>query len=400
MAENDTPQNERTEQPTPKRLEDARRRGQIPRSRELSMTLVMLTGAGCFLALRPFLGTRLEELLAFGLALERAEVLDPRVLPEFLGVGLGLALGLMSPLWIALVVAALIGVLSFGGWAFSIEALKPNLEKLNPITGLKRVFGWNGFSELGKAMGKFVLVGAVAAVLLWSLAEEILSLGRLTVDAGLRKAAWLVALSFAGLSSVLILITLVDVPFQAWQYKRKLRMTKQEVKDEQKETEGKPELRARIRAAQQEIAGRRMMEEVPKADVIATNPTHFAVALRYDAADMKAPKVVAKGADLIALNIRRVADAHGVPLFEHPPLAQALYYTTSRGEEIPPRLYVAVAQVLTYVYQLKDGGLSGGAPRRRAAPGSPPRPEIEIDPDLIEDPRRRMSSVAQRRAER
>ena len=371
-------------------MEDARQRGQVPRSRELSMTLVMLTGAGCFLAMRPFLATRLEELLAIGLVLDRSEVLDPVVLPALLGAALGLAMTLMSPLWIALVVAALIGVLSFGGWVFSIEALKPNLEKLNPVTGMKRVFGWNGLSELAKAMGKFVLVGVAAAVLLWVLAGEFMSLGRLAIDAGLRKAAWLVALSFAGLSSVLILIAAVDVPFQAWQFKRRLRMTKQEVKDEQKETEGKPELRARIRAAQQEIASRRMMEEVPSADVVATNPTHYAVALRYDAENMKAPRVVAKGVDLVALNIRRVADAHDVPLFEHPPLAQALFHTTSLGEEVPPRLYVAVAQVLTYVYQLKELKVPGVRTTRPGAsrPGVLPKPEIEIDPDLLEDPRR------------
>lgn len=363
------------------------------------MTLVMLTGAGCFLTLRPFLATRLEELLSLGLVLESHEVRDALALPGFLGDALGLAIGLMAPLWFALVVAALVGVLGFGGWVFSVEAMKPNLEKLNPVTGMKRVFGWSGLSELGKAMAKFVLVGAVAAVLLWGLAAEFQSLGRLGVDAGLAKAAWLAALSFAGLSAVLVLIAGVDVPFQAWQYKRRLRMTKQEVKDEQKETEGKPELRARIRAAQQEIATRRMMEEVPTADVVATNPTHYAVALRYDANDMKAPKVVAKGADLVALNIRRIADAHDVPLFEHPPLAQALYHTTSLGEEIPPRLYVAVAQVLTYVYQLKGKGLGAGPTQRAGAASGGARreplvrPEIEIDPDLTVDPReaRRMA---------
>lgn len=390
MAENETPQSERTEQPTPKRLEDARQRGQIPRSRELSMTCVMLAGAGCFLAMRPFLGGKLQELLALGLVLERREAMDAQALPELFSVAVRLGVTLMAPLWIVLAVAALAGVLGFGGWVFSVEAMKPNLEKLNPVTGLKRVFGWNGLSELGKAMGKFVLVGVVAAVLLWALAAELLSLGRLSVDAGLSKAAWLVALSFAVLSSVLILVAAVDVPFQAWQFKRRLRMTKQEVKDEQKETEGRPELRARIRAAQQEIANRRMMEEVPKADVVATNPTHYAVALRYDANNMRAPQVVAKGADLIALNIRRIAAAHDVPLFEHPPLAQALFHTTSLGEEIPPRLYVAVAQVLTYVYQLQGKGLrsSGAAAGRgRGQPEPMARPELEIDPDLVIDPR-------------
>lgn len=388
MAENDTPQSERTEQPTPKRFEDARERGQVPRSRELSMTCVMLAGAGCFLVMRPFLAGKLEALLSLGLVLERPQVMDPAGLPATMADAVWLALTLMAPLWAVLAAAALVGVLAFGGWVFSAQALKPNLEKLNPVTGLKRVFGWNGLSELAKAMGKFLLVGAAAAFLLWGLAEEFSGLGRLSVDAGLARAAWLVALSFAGLSSALILIAAADVPLQDWQYKRRLRMTRQEVKDEQKETEGRPELKARIRAAQQEVASRRMMEEVPRADVVATNPSHYAVALRYDASAMKAPRVVAKGTDLLALHIRRVADANGVPLFEHPPLAQALYHTTAIGEEIPPRLYVAVAQVLTYIYQLRDQSAPASAHRPGSAgPGPGLKPEIEVDPELTSNPR-------------
>jgi flagellar biosynthetic protein FlhB len=378
VAENETQQHERTEQPTPKRLEDARRRGQIPRSRELSMTLVMLAGAGSFLMMRPFLADRLGELLASGLVLERSEIIDAQLLPAMLRAGFSRGIELLVPLWAILVIAAIVGVLSFGGWSFSVEALQPRLEKLNPLRGLRRVFGWSGLSELAKALGKFVLVALVGAFLLWGLAGEFLGLGRFAVKAGLAKAAWLVSLSFAGLSCALILIAVADVPFQAWQYKRRLRMTKQEVKDEQRETEGKPELRSRIRAAQQEIANRRMLEEVPKADVVATNPTHYAVALRYDADAMRAPRVVAKGADLVALNIRRIAEAHGVALFEHPPLAQALFHTTSLGEEIPPRLYVAVAQVLTYVYQLKRRGSAAG--------GRAEKPAIQIDAELLAEP--------------
>ncbi len=377
MAENETPQSERTEQPTPKRLEDARRKGQVPRSRELSMTLVMLTAACSFMVMRPYLADKLTEIMEFGLALERGVVLDARVLPGMLAAGVAKGIEMLMPLWAILFAAALIGVLSFGGWTFSLEAAKPNLSKLNPLSGLKRVFGWNGLSELAKAMTKFVLVGVVASVFLWGLSRDFLGLGRLTIDAGLAKSAWLVMVSFAGLSSVLILIAAVDVPFQAWQHKRRLRMTKQELKEEHKETEGKPEIRSKIRAAQQEIANRRMLEEVPTADVIAVNPTHFAVALKYDADAMKAPIVVAKGADLVALNIRRIGEAHDVPIFEHPPLTQALFYTTSLNEAIPQRLYVAVAQVLTYIYQLRRPGVGG----QRAT-----KPNIEVDPELFESP--------------
>ena len=376
MADNDTQQSERTEQPTPKRLEDARRKGQVPRSRELSMTLVMLAGACSFIVMRPFLAEKLTGIMELGLSLEREVVLDARILPSMLGAAIARGIEMLVPLWVILFVAALIGVLSFGGWTFSFEAAKPNLSKLNPLTGLKRVFGWNGLSELAKAMSKFVLVGVVASVLLWGMSRDFLGLGVLTIDAGLAKSAWLLMVSFAGLSSVLILIAAVDVPFQAWQYKRRLRMTKQELKEEHKETEGKPELRSKIRAAQQEIANRRMLEEIPHADVIAVNPTHYAVALKYDSETMKAPIVVAKGADLVALNIRRIGEAHDVPIFEHPPLTQALFFTTSLGEAIPQRLYVAVAQVLTYIYQLKRPGVDRH---------STVKPSIEVDPELYEE---------------
>lgn len=375
MAENDTQQSERTEQPTPKRLEDARKKGQVPRSRELSMTLVMLTAACFFMVMRPYLAEKLTEIMEQGLTLERGVMLDARVLPSMLGTGIVRGIEMLIPLWVVLFVAAAVGVVSFGGWTFSLEAAKPKLSKLNPLSGLKRVFGWNGLSELAKAMSKFVLVGVVASVFLWGMSRDFLGLGALTIEAGLAKSAWLVMVSFAGLSSVLILIAAVDVPFQAWQHKRRLRMTKQELKEEHKETEGKPEVRSKIRAAQQEIANRRMLEEVPHADVIAVNPTHFAVALKYDADRMKAPIVVAKGADLVALNIRRIGEAHNVPIFEHPPLTQALFYTTSLGEAIPQRLYVAVAQVLTYIYQLKRPGVD----RHRAV-----KPSIEVDPELYE----------------
>lgn len=341
------------------------------------MTLVMLAGAGSFLMIRPYFAEKLTELLSLGLMLDRGVTSDPNWLPLMLGAGFSKGFELLAPLLVILVVAALVGVLSFGGWAFSLESLTPKLEKLNPLTGLKRVFGWSGLSELAKAMGKFVLVAVIGGVLLSALAGDLLGLGRLAVQTGMAKASWIVAVSFMGLSSALILIAAADVPFQAWQHKRKLRMTKQELKEEHKETEGKPELRSRIRAAQQEIAGRRMLEEVATADVVATNPTHFAVALRYDPDNMRAPKVVAKGADLIALNIRRIAEANGVPLFEHPPLAQALFHTTSLGEEIPPRLYVAVAQVLTYVFQLKRHGR--GASKAE-------KPNVDIDPELLEEP--------------
>jgi len=282
-------------------------------------------------------------------------------------------LRLLAPLFLAVSVGAVAGALSFGGWTFSLEALAPKLDKLDPLAGLKRVFGWSGLTELVKAVAKFVVVALCAGLVLSSMAADFLGLGRLPIQEALPRAAYLCALSFLGFSAVLLVIAACDVPMQWWQYQRRLRMSRQELRDELKETEGKPEVRSRIRSIQQELATRRMMDAVPKADVVATNPTHYAVALRYDARRMRAPRVVAKGADLIALNIRNVARAHGVPLFEHPVLARALYATTDIGKEIPPRLYMAVAQVLTYVYQLRD----------RRSRRTPRRPAIRIDADVV-----------------
>jgi flagellar biosynthetic protein FlhB len=397
MADNEAQQTDRTEQPTSKRLDDARRRGQVPRSRELTMTLVVLAGAGVFLAAQPHFADGMRNLLELGLSVPRATLLDEAMLPQTLVTGIGMGVKLLVPLWIAVLAACFAGSLLFGGWAFSADAVLPKFEKLNPIAGLKRVFGWNGLSELAKALAKFTLVALVAIWLLSGLTEDLLGLSTLTLQAGLNRAARLIAMSFAGLSATLILIAAADVPFQYWQYRRNLRMTKQEQRDEQKETEGRPEVRSRIRALQRAISTRRMMADVPKADVVVMNPTHFAVALRYDAANMKAPRVVAKGADLIALQIRRLAEAHKVPVFEHPQFARALFYNSNIGQEISPRLYVAVAQVLTYIYQITGRTAQGTRPKTRPTNKAVRKPELAIDADLLDPNSRR--GEAQLRAE-
>lgn len=257
-----------------------------------------------------------------------------------------------------LVVAALLGPIALGGWSFSSKAISFNWGKLDPVKGLGRIFAWRGFMELVKTLIKFIVVTTISALLLWQLAGQLLILGDEPLRQGLAHAAQILAWSFLGLSGVLILIALVDVPFQIFQHNRELKMTKQEVKDEMKETEGRPEVKSRIRTIQREMAQRRMMEEVPKADVVIVNPTHFAVALRFDY-NMNAPRVVAKGADLIAARIRKLADQHDVLVFSAPPLARALYFSTELNQEIPAGLYVAVAQVLAYVFQLKRATVEG-----------------------------------------
>jgi flagellar biosynthetic protein FlhB len=393
MAENEAAQHDRTEPPTQKRLDDARRRGQVPRSRELSMTAVVIAGAAVFLVAGPHFAEGFAELVQIGLTPSRAAMLEPERMRDALNMGIAQGLKTLAPLFAVLVAAGVLGSIALGGWAFSFEVLTPKLEKLNPLKGLKRLFGWHGFSELAKALAKCALVGTVGGLVVAGLAADFMELGTLTLAAGLERAARLTMLSFAGFAATLILIAAADVPFQAWQHTRQLRMTKQEQKDEQKESDGRPEVRSRIRALQREIAQRRMMADVPEADVVAMNPTHFAVALKYDAGKMKAPRVVAKGADLVAFNIRRVAEAHGVPIFEHPQFARALYYTSDIGQEISPRLYVAVAQVLTYIYQLKKRP-SATARKPGPRPAAPPsKPELTIDADLAEPRRGRLRSV-------
>jgi flagellar biosynthetic protein FlhB len=240
-----------------------------------------------------------------------------------------------------------------GGWNFSGQALVPDFLRLSPLSGLKRLFGLQGASELGKALLKLVMVGGVCATVIYWLFGDVLALGRMTPRDAIGRGASLVSWAFVWLSASLALVAAVDVPLQLFQFKRSLRMTRQELRDESKELDGRPEVKQRIRQMQQAVARRRMMHKVPKADVVIVNPTHFAVALKYDPQHMRAPLVLAKGADLIAQNIRRIAEEHRVPIFESPKLARALYRSVDLNQEIPAGLYLAVAQVLSYVFRIR-----------------------------------------------
>jgi len=371
MAEHD-PQ-ERTERATPKRKEEARRKGQIARSRELNATAVMLAGSGALLASGPWLAARGAALFRETLGIERDEIFRTAHMSDALGSALGGALLALSPVLAACAAAAVLAPLVVGGWTFSLEALAFKGERLDPIQGFRRMASLRNLLELGKAIAKFGLVAVASVLLLRSLTEEILGLGREPLPAALAHGTHLCGVALIVLSAVLIVIAAIDVPFQLWDHSRRLRMTREELREEVKETEGRPEVRSRIRSLQQQIARRRMMQEVPKADVVVTNPTHYAVALRYDQARMRAPRVVAKGADLMAAQIRNVALAHGVPIYEAPPLARALHANTEIDQEIPAGLYVAVAQLLAYVYALRRAH-ADGAPL-------PDRPVIDVPAD-------------------
>ncbi|SMF93718.1 flagellar biosynthetic protein FlhB [Methylomagnum ishizawai] len=362
---------ERTEEPTAKRLEDSRKQGQIPRSRELNTLAVLMAGVVGMLMFGSGLLHDLREVMLHDIRLSQRDAFDPEAPLAHLAYDLGLMLEMLWPLLALGVLAALLGPLALGGWNFTSENLGVKLDKLNPLPGIARMFSAQAAVEAAKAIIKFLLVGFVTAGLFMHHLDDFVGLGRLDFLPAAGRAMDLVLTCLLWLCASLVLIAAVDVPFQLWSWKRKLRMTLQEIKDEMRDAEGKPEVKSRIRGLQMEMARRRMMEEVPKADVVITNPSHYAVALKYDAAGMAAPKVVAKGVDLIAAQIRNLALGAEVPLVAAPPLARALHASTELDQEIPQALYLAVAQVLAYVYQLRDARRHGGS-------GPEPLGDIEV----------------------
>jgi flagellar biosynthetic protein FlhB len=357
MAQDDA--QEKTEQPTPKRLKEAKEKGQIPRSRELN-TMMMLVIAGIGLILMgDKMGGDLAAMVKRQLTFPREMVFETRYLvPAFYSAMLD-AVQLLAPFLLLMVVVALLAPVMLGGW--TVSSLSFKWEKVDPVKGLKRVFGANGLMEMVKALAKFVIVASVAVLLLYMLWERFVSFGDEPLNQAIAHSASLIGWSFLLVSAATAFIAAVDVPFQIWQHSKQLRMSTQEIKDEMKETDGKPEVKSKIRQIQQQIAQGRMMSDVPKADVVITNPTHFAVALKYDEGSMGAPVVVALGADEIAAQIRRIANETDVPIYAAPPLARALYYSTEIGQEIPAGLYVAAAQILAYIFRLRTVKRRGGA---------------------------------------
>jgi len=333
---------------------------------------VLLAAGGGLYGLGTVVGGRLLAMMRDAFAFSRAEALDEAMPLRALGTAAGDALLSTAPLLGLLLVAALVAPLLIGGWNVSSEALVPKWERLDPVRGFGRLFSVAGLIELGKSLARFAIVGGAGALVLWWQADELLALGTRPLQGAIGESLRLTGLALLALAASLVLIAAVDAPLALWQHRRALRMTRQEVRDELRENEGNPEVRGKIRARQQAVARSRMMQEVPRADVVVTNPTHYAVALRYDERRARAPVVVAKGADLIAARIRGIAEEHGVPVLEAPPLARALHATCELGEEIPARLYASVAQVLAYVYQLRAARAAGRAPP--AAPTVDPPP--------------------------
>ncbi|MBI4741952.1 MAG: flagellar type III secretion system protein FlhB [Betaproteobacteria bacterium] len=366
---------ERTEPASGRRLEQAREQGQVPRSREVGAFLVLVVAAGSFWFMGPWMMQRVASIFRRGLSVDASLTREPQfMLARFADISLD-ALLAFAPLFIALIVAALVSPYFLGSWNFSLKALQPDLTRLDPLKGLSRLVSWSGLAELVKAVAKAGLVGGVAAWVLWSARNDIFAIFGQPVEVGLSSAGHLINFSFLVVVAAMLLIVAVDVPFQLWQYHDKLKMSREEVRQEGKEMEGDPQVKSRIRQLQREAARKRMMGAVPTADVIVTNPTHFAVALAYKSG-MPAPKVVAKGRGDIALKIREIGAEHGVPMLEAPPLARALYRHTDLDQEVPAALYAAVAEVLAYVYQLSNWRQAGGNYPR------PPR-EIVVPAELI-----------------
>ncbi len=360
---------ERTEKATPKRLEEARKKGQVPRSIELSTASVCIAAAVAIYTLGRMAAGQFADFMQDSLSLRPAAIMaEDAIWPALTSAG-SRAIWIMLPILGATFCAALAAPIAIGGWNFSAGALAPQFSRLNPATGLGRVFSTRGLVELGKGLAKVTVVGVIGWILLRGLTPQLLGLSAEPLNNAIGHAVELAGYALLVLTCGLAVIAAVDVPFQMWQHAKDLRMTREEVREEYKESEGSPETRGRIREAQRAISRGRMLQDVPTADVVITNPTHFAVALRYDESKMRAPIVVAKGTELLAAKIREIATENGVPILEAPPLARALYKSVEIGREVPAALYVMVAQVLTYVYQLRAAQARGAAP--------PPPPTIQ-----------------------
>ena len=376
---------ERTEPATPRRIEKAREDGQVARSQELTtFSLLMVAAAGI-----AFIGAnvvdKLLNIMKAGMQLERELAFQPDLmLNRFYELSIE-GLIAIAPLLLPLAVVAFFAPMMLSGWMMSTKALMPRFDRINPVNGFGRIFSVHSLVELVKALAKTAVIGGVATLIIWQKKEEVMALMTVPVDAGISRTGDYLATSFLLIIGAMVLVVAIDVPFQIWQHAKQLRMTKEEIRKEHKEDEGDPYVKAKIRGLQREAARRRMMAEIPKADVIVTNPTHYAVALKYKSDSMRAPTVVAKGVHLLAARIRELGEEHRVPILEAPPLARALYFHTELESEIPEKLYAAVAEVLAYVFQLRRYNEYGGAV---------PNPPVDLQvPDGLDQPKHATESV-------
>ena len=369
---------DKTEDPTEKRKKDSREKGEIARSKELNTLAIMLAGSAGLLIFGGALAQDMMELMRYNFSLSRDVLLNPDSMGAFLLHSGKIALLALQPVLITLLIAALVGPISLGGWLFAAGSLAPKFSRMNPAAGIKRMFSAKALVELLKALAKFFIILIVALLVLKSDIDDLLRIAHEPLELAVIHSLQVVAWSALWMACGLILIAAVDVPVQLWESHQKLLMTKQEVRDEHKDQEGRPEVKQRIRQLQREMSQRRMMAAIPDADVIITNPTHYAVALKYDPEKGGAPMLLAKGSDFLALKIREIGAKHNILLLESPALARSIYHSTELEQEIPAGLYLAVAQVLAYVYQIRQ---------HQAGKGKRPDPlkDLPIPTDLRRD---------------
>ena len=368
---------EKTEAASPKRLEQAREEGDVPRSREVATFTVLMASGCCLWFAGDAIVRRLTAVMVSGLTLDREQILNPDAMMLRIGYDVGSVLLTCLPYALAIMLVALASPVLVGGWLFSSKAFTPNFGKLNPIRGLGNMFSKNALVELLKAIAKTLVVGVVAWMVMQHQKDAVLGLSVESLRAGSAHLISLLITAFLLIVGALGLIAAIDGPYQMWHYANKMKMSLQEVKQESKESDGNPQIKAKIRQMQHEMSRRRMMADVPTADVVVTNPTHYAVALKYGENSRGAPQVVAKGVDEVAAKIRELAGEHKVAILEAPALARALYKHTDIGDEIPEALYGAVAEVLAYVFQLRSYGNGHGQ-----RPDKPKKLEVppELDP--------------------
>ena len=382
---------ERTEQPTGKRLEKAREQGDVPRSREMATCVMLLVGGTTLWMFTGPLVISLNRIMVSTLTFERDMAYDPVLLFNRLSGHLLEVATACIPIAFLMLLAAMASPLIMGGWLFNTGALVPKLDRLDPVQGIMKLFSLNSLVELGKSIAKTLLVGIISWIAMRNHIDAVINLSVEPLKTSSSHMPYLLWSCFILMVCSLIVIAILDIPYQLWNYTKKLKMSKQEVKQEHKEADGDPQIKGKIRAMQRAMARRRMMAEVPTADVVVTNPTHYAVALKYSESSMGAPTVVAKGADDVAAKIREIAKENNIPVLEAPPLARALHYNTEIGDEIPEALYTAVAEVLAYIFQLRTYSSHGGV-----RPDMPS--ELDVPKELDDPMYKRKAAIAAARA--
>jgi flagellar biosynthetic protein FlhB len=352
MAEQDD-SFEKTEEPTPKQLEDSRKEGQIARSKELATTMLLVVSAIALIAVGKSIATAMYSITERSFTLSRDETFDTHHMFQILDMSVSKSAWPVFSFMIIAMIGGIYGTIALGGYNFTWTSAAPKGNRLSPLQGFKRMFGVDALVELIKGIGKVVVISLMAYVALIIFKDETLHLDIEHYPMNIFHALNIIEWAFLLLCCGMIPIALMDVPYQSFKHNNEMKMTMQEVKDERKNSEGDPMVKQRVRRIQFQAAANRMMQEVPNADVIVTNPTHYSVAIQYDQFGNRAPVMIAKGLDELAMHIRKIGKAHDVPIVESPALARAIYYATEVNHEVPQKLFMAVAQVLAYVYQLK-----------------------------------------------